>query len=235
MEDVPPPPTPAQGVLRRIRKKCLHGKLKGYCREPGCHGERFCPHGKQKGQCKELGCYGNGFCQHGKRKGTCRESGCYGQRFCVHGKVKGFCREPDCYGYHYCTHGKQKQACRESDCLLASSCSTMPQMTLHSSQASLNIGQRKSRQSAGAWCESTMNLCRGPGNVSAELSRDAVQLVQAVIPAATQTDSLGLLGMLSSGCAEVAGIPSCTHRPWHKAWQHAKESGSLPVAPLVVL
>ena len=64
---------------------------------------------------------------------------------------------------------------------------------------------------------------RRPGDVPAENGWNRIEFLQGVIPAATQTDSLGLFRMLPSGRAQLTGIPPCTHGPWHKCRQDAHE------------
>ena len=54
---------------------------------------------------------------------------------------------------------------------------------------------------------------RRPSDVPAENGWNRIEFLQGVIPAATQTDSLGLFRMLPSGRAQLTGIPPCTHGP----------------------
>ena len=89
----------------------------------------------------------------------------------------------------------------------------------------------------GATAHDITHLTRGsfhrrPGDVPAENGWNRIEFLQGVIPAATQTDSLGLFGMLPSGRAQLTGIPPCTHGPWHKCRQDSPEACSLPVVPL---
>jgi hypothetical protein len=103
--------------------KCLHGKIKRYCKE--CDGSGLCIHNKQKHTCKECGgasicqhkkikntckeCGGSSICQHGKQKSQCKE--CNGSALCEHNNFKKICK--DCKGSALCEHGNQKRQCKE--------------------------------------------------------------------------------------------------------------------------
>ena len=90
---------------KRVRKKCVHGKLKSRCKD--CKGSEICDHGRRKSICKACG--GSGICEHGKRKSRCKE--CVGSEICDHGRRKSRCK--DCGGSEICEHGKQKSYCKD--------------------------------------------------------------------------------------------------------------------------
>ena len=77
---------------QRVSQVCIHGKVKGTCKD--CGGTRICIHGRQKAQCrdcKKAGVPGAGsqICEHDKRKSVCKI--CRGSQICVHGNRKGMC------------------------------------------------------------------------------------------------------------------------------------------------
>ena len=82
----PAPPPPAPHRVKRIWKKCLHGKRRTVCRT--CGGGSLCPHGKERSSCRDCG---SGFCPHGKRRQNCKA--CGGSSICPHGKGRYQCAD----------------------------------------------------------------------------------------------------------------------------------------------
>ena len=92
-------------LLKMPHKRCLHGKIKSYCKV--CSGSQICTHGKRKSYCKDCG--GSSICQHNREKSYCKE--CGGSQICPHGKFKSDCKE--CGGSQICPHGKKKSQCKD--------------------------------------------------------------------------------------------------------------------------
>jgi len=84
--------------------KCLHGKVKYYCRD--CHGSQICPHDRQKSRCKL--CNGGSFCEHKRARYICKD--CNGKGICIHNRQKFFCKL--CGGSQICEHNRQKSKCK---------------------------------------------------------------------------------------------------------------------------
>ena len=84
---------------------CIHDKIKSYCKE--CGGSQICIHDKIRYKCKECG--GGEFCVHDKNKHLCKE--CGGSQLCVHEKRKDYCK--DCGGTQICIHGISRYTCKE--------------------------------------------------------------------------------------------------------------------------
>ena len=79
--------------MGKIRKKCIHYKLKWHCAI--CNPKAFCEHGKRRYQCPK--CKGAGFCKHGTLRYYCKK--CEGGGICEHGKQRRQCEicDPDSY------------------------------------------------------------------------------------------------------------------------------------------
>jgi len=99
--------------IKRIRKKCPHGRQKSKCTDCGGSVDAKCPHGKQKSICTDCG--GSGLCQHGRRKSRCTDCGGSVQAKCPHRKRKSMCTE--CDGSALCQHGRRKDKCTECQTL----------------------------------------------------------------------------------------------------------------------
>ena len=88
---------------KKVKKKCIHGKQKRYCKE--CGGSAYCTHGKQKQFCKECG--SSAYCTHGQHKAYCKK--CKGSAFCTHGKQKKRCKTCKTP----CPHAEKMYKCKE--------------------------------------------------------------------------------------------------------------------------
>ena len=84
--------------------KCLHGKVKYYCKD--CEGSQICSHNRRKTRCRE--CNGGSICEHKRVRYLCKD--CVGKGICSHGRQKFFCK--DCGGSQICKHNRQKSHCR---------------------------------------------------------------------------------------------------------------------------
>jgi hypothetical protein len=91
--------------MKRIWKKCPHGKRQPYCRE--CGGSQICEHDKRRDSCVDCG--GSQLCEHNKPRSRCHA--CGGNQICEHGKRREYCRE--CGGSQVCEHGRQQQNCKD--------------------------------------------------------------------------------------------------------------------------
>jgi hypothetical protein len=94
-------------AVKKVRKKCEHGKEKKYC--VACGGSSMCIHGKRKTYCKVCG--GGSLCIHDKDKSRCKL--CKGSQICDHGKDKYNCKL--CDGASFCEHEKRKSLCKLCD------------------------------------------------------------------------------------------------------------------------
>jgi len=89
---------------KRDPTKCLHGKVKYYCRD--CRGSQICPHDRRKSRCRE--CNGGSFCEHKRARYICKD--CNGKGICEHNRQKFFCKL--CGGSQICEHNRQKSQCK---------------------------------------------------------------------------------------------------------------------------
>jgi hypothetical protein len=105
--DFSKPPTTA--FVRRVTRKCSHGRRKDRCKLCG-NGSSFCSHGRRRWECRECG--GTSICPHNRRRARCRD--CGGVSMCRHGREKWICRP--CGGRSWCMHGLLRAKCSFLEC-----------------------------------------------------------------------------------------------------------------------